>query len=183
MQFLQRRRAAGGAVQDRSTVRSQEVVVRYRLIVACFTAFMLMLLAPPASGQVGRRYPSERKIVPDEKTGVPMTVLTSGASSDAKIYQTHPQWTSDGNYIIFRSSGRAQGSQAYAVNEASGDIIQLTEGAGNNTGSLNIARKSMKLYFVRTTGDSDPTPSATTTTTSAATTRSRRDDGVDQIIE
>jgi oligogalacturonide lyase len=158
--------------------------VRNLLIVACISAFSALLLpALPASGQVGRRYPSERKIVPDEKTGVPMTVLTAGASSDAKIYQTHPQWTSDGKWIIFRSSGRAPGSQAYAVNEASGDIIQLTEGAGNNTGSLNIARKSMKLYFVRTTGDSDVTAGATTTTSSAATTRSRRDDGIDRFIE
>ncbi|HYO09798.1 MAG TPA: hypothetical protein VER17_12570 [Tepidisphaeraceae bacterium] len=105
--------------------------------------------AAPAQGQVGRRFPSEKKVVEDKKTGVPMTVLTSGQSSDAKIYQTHPQWTADGKWIIFRSSGRSEGSQAYAVNEATGDIVQLTEGPGNNTGSLNVARKSMKLYFMR----------------------------------
>ena len=40
-------------------------------------------------------------------------------------------------------------SQAFAVNEISGDIIQLTDDAGTGTGSLNIARKSMRLYFFR----------------------------------
>jgi len=34
-----------------------------------------------------------------------------------------------------------------AVNEATGDIVQVTEGGYN--GMLNIARRSMKLYFLR----------------------------------
>ena len=85
--------------------------------------------ALPATALVGHRYPSEKTIVNDAVTGVPMTVLTNGKQNDAKIYQTHPQWTSDGKWIIFRGSGRAPGSQAYAVNEESGDIVQLTEGA------------------------------------------------------
>lgn len=132
--------------------------------------------------------------MPDAKTGVPMTVLTGGASSDAKIYPTHPQWTADGKYIIFRSSGRAPGSQAYAVHEERGDIIQLTEGPGNNTGSLNIARKSMKLYFLRNAtaaaaGANAPAPEAPPATAApatqhaGATTRPARDDAVHQVIE
>lgn len=111
--------------------------------------FVLFSLTSHAMAQVGKRYPSEKRIEPDPVTGVPLTILTDGKSSDNKIYQTHPQWSADGMWIIFRTSGRAQGSQAYAVNESSGDIVQLTEGAGNNTGTLNLARKSMKLYFLR----------------------------------
>lgn len=38
-----------------------------------------------------------------------------------------------------------------AVNEKTGDIIQVTE--GGYTGMLNIARKSMKLYFMRHVGE------------------------------
>jgi len=85
----------------------------------------------------------------DATTGVTVTALTTGTFNDAKIYQTHPQWTADGQYVIFRCNRAAGGrSQAFAVREATGDIIQLTEGA-TNTGSLNVARKSNKLYFFR----------------------------------
>lgn len=107
------------------------------------------MMTSTLSAQVGTRYPSERKIIPDAVTGYPMIVLTNGKQSDSKIYQTHPQWTADGKYIIFRSAGRAPGSQAYAVNEKTGDIIQLTEGPGLISNSLNIAQKSMKLYYIR----------------------------------
>ena len=37
-----------------------------------------------------------------------------------------------------------------AVNEKTGDMVQVTE--GGYMGMLNIARKSMKLYFMRSTG-------------------------------
>jgi len=67
---------------------------------------------------------------------------------DSKIYQTHNQWTSDGQWLIFRSN-RVRG-EAMAVNEKTGEIVQVTE--GGYTGMLNIARKSMKLYFMRNVG-------------------------------
>jgi oligogalacturonide lyase len=113
-----------------------------------------MFLTLPAFAQMGQRFPSEKKVVPDPVTGVPLTFLTTGPSSDAKIYQTHPEWTADGKWIIFRSSTRVpdQGSQAFAVNEDSGVIVQLTEGPGSPTSALNVARKSMKLYYLRNTG-------------------------------
>jgi oligogalacturonide lyase len=86
----------------------------------------------------------------DRITGLTITALTVPPAGDSKIYQTHPQWTSDGRYIIFRSNRAAsKTSQAFAVNEITGDIIQLTDGPGTGTGSLNIARKSMRLYFWR----------------------------------
>ncbi|MCM3873184.1 MAG: oligogalacturonate lyase family protein [Pyrinomonadaceae bacterium] len=110
-----------------------------------------MLLAMPQSdSDVGRRFPSEKRTIVDAQTGVTFTALTTSPANDAKIYQTHPQWTSDGKYIIFRSN-RARGgvTQAFAVSEVTGEIIQLTDGPGAGTGSLNIARRSNKLYFLR----------------------------------
>jgi oligogalacturonide lyase len=74
-----------------------------------------------------------------------LTFLTSSSNGDSKIYQTHNQWTADGQWLIFRS-GRVRG-EAFAVNEKTGEIVQVTE--GGYTGMLNVARNSMKLYFMR----------------------------------
>src|SRR5260221_7027637 len=95
--------------------------------------------------QIGKRFPSERKVVKDPVTGTMLTFLTSTLSGDSKIYQTHNQWTSDGQWLIFRSN-RVRG-EAMAVNEKTGEIVQVTE--GGYTGMLNVARNSMKLFFMR----------------------------------
>jgi oligogalacturonide lyase len=64
---------------------------------------------------------------------------------DSKIYQTHPQWTCDGKWVVFRSN-RVRG-EGMAVNEESGTIVQITE--GGYTGSLNVSRKALKLFIMR----------------------------------
>ncbi|MDQ6610501.1 MAG: hypothetical protein M3Y85_11850, partial [Bacteroidota bacterium] len=46
--------------------------------------------------QIGKRFPSERKVVKDPITGTMLTFLTSTPAGDSKIYQTHTQWTADG---------------------------------------------------------------------------------------
>jgi oligogalacturonide lyase len=107
--------------------------------------FILILTSTSATGQIGTRFPSEKKIVKDPVTGILLTFLTSKPAGDSKIYQTHNQWTADGNWIIFRSN-RVKG-EAMAVNEKKGIIVQVSE--GGYTGMLNVARKSMKLYFMR----------------------------------
>ncbi|WP_342647084.1 hypothetical protein [Mucilaginibacter sp. CSA2-8R] len=107
--------------------------------------------AMSAQAQIGKRFPSERKIVKDPVTGTVLTFLTSTPAGDSKIYQTHPQWTADNQWLVFRSN-RAK-NEALAVNEKSGDIVQLTE--GGYTGMLNLARKSMKLYLMRNAGAAD----------------------------
>lgn len=109
--------------------------------------FILILTMPTAIGQIGTRFPSERKVVTDPVTGTQLTFLTSKPAGDSKIYQTHNQWTADGNWVIFRSN-RVRG-EAMAVNEKTGVIVQVSE--GGYTGMLNVARKSMKLYFMRNT--------------------------------
>ncbi len=107
-----------------------------------------LFTAGSLSAQVGHRLPSEKKIVTDPVTGIPLTFLTSTPAGDSKIYQTHPQWTSDGKWLVFRSQ-RAPG-QAFAVNEDTGVIVQLTE--NGYMGMLCLARQSMKLYFMRDAG-------------------------------
>lgn len=108
-------------------------------------ALLFSLFAVVANAQIGRRFPSERKVVKDPVTGTELTFLTSKPHGDAKIYQTHNQWTSDMNWLVFRSD-LARG-EAFAVNEKTGDIVQVTE--GGYFGMLSVARKSMKLYFMR----------------------------------
>jgi oligogalacturonide lyase len=96
---------------------------------------------------MGRTWPSEKKIVPEPVTGLPLTFLTStdGGYSQSKIYQTHRQWTSDGKWLIFRGV-RETGPQAMAVNAETGQIVQLTE--SGFMGMLCAANKTMKLYVM-----------------------------------
>jgi oligogalacturonide lyase len=114
----------------------------------CSVLITLLLAFQICQAQIGKRFPSEKKVIKDPVTGVTLTFLTSKPMGDSKIYQTHNQWTSDGQWLIFRSN-RVRG-EAIAVNEKTGDMVQVTE--GGYTGMLNIARKSMKLYFMRNTG-------------------------------
>ncbi len=107
------------------------------------------LLVSSAYGQIGRRWPSEKKVVPDPVTGIPLSFLTTSPGGDSKIYQTHQQWTADGKWLIFRGT-RGTGAQAFAVNEESGDIVQVTE--NGYMGMLCNAHKSMKLFIMRSPG-------------------------------
>jgi oligogalacturonide lyase len=108
------------------------------------SAIAFIFLYPSGLSQIGTRFPSERKVVMDTVTGTQLTFLTSKPAGDSKIYQTHPQWTSDGNWLIFRSN-RVR-NKAMAVNEKSGIIVQVSE--GGFTGMLCVARKLMKLYLM-----------------------------------
>ncbi len=114
----------------------------------------LVLLGSSLYGQIGRRFPSERKVLRDPVTGAKLIFLTSKPRGDFKIYQTHPQWTSDEAWIIFRSN-RVRG-EAMAVNEETGEMVQVTE--GGFAGRLNVAPKSMNLYFMRRVGEKTPGP-------------------------
>ncbi len=112
----------------------------------CLAAVMLFA-ASAAFAQMGRTWPSEKKIVPDPVTGLPLTFLTStdGGYSQSKIYQTHRQWTVDGKWLIFRGV-RETGPQAFAVNEETGQIVQVTE--NGFTGMLCAGNIAMKLYVM-----------------------------------
>ena len=113
-----------------------------RFFFCCAILTYSMLVA----AQMGTRFPSERKVINDPVTGTELVFLTSkSGTGDSKIYQTHNQWTADGKWVIFRSD-RVKG-EAMAVNEETGDIVQVTE--GGYTGMLCVARKSMNLYHMR----------------------------------
>ena len=104
----------------------------------------LLLATAQAPAQIGTRFPSEREVIQDPVTGHELIFLTGNGGGDSKIYPTHNQWTSDGQWLIFRSD-RVPG-EAMAVNEQTGDIVQVTE--GGYTGMLTVARQSMRLYYM-----------------------------------
>ncbi len=110
-------------------------------LIACFS----IVLSTSLFSQIGTHFPSEKKVITDPVTGTRLTFLTGQSAGDSKIYQTHRQWTADGEWVIFRSN-RVRG-EAMAVNEKTGVIVQVSE--GGFTGMLNVAQKSMKLYFMR----------------------------------
>lgn len=114
-------------------------------IVMAVLLISLFTTSSNSLAQIGKRFPSERKEVNDPVTGAKLIFLTTKPHGDSKIYPTHPQWTSDGQWLIFRSS--LANGEAMAVNEKTGDLVQVSE--GGYTGMLNIAQKSMKLYFMR----------------------------------
>jgi oligogalacturonide lyase len=119
-----------------------------KILFVAVTLCVATSMISSAFAQMGRRFPSEKKIVIDPVTGIPLTFLTSTPAGDSKIYQTHRQWTADGKWVIFRSN-RVRG-QAFAVNEDTGAIVQVTE--NGYMGMLCAARLSMKLYIMRNLG-------------------------------
>ena len=123
------------------------MIKRGKLLLMLFLAFFIM--DSETFAQIGTRFPSEKKVVKDPVTGVKLTFLTSTQSGDSKMYHTHNQWTSDGKWVIFKSD-RVKG-EAMAVNEKSGVIVQVTEGGYSSM--ICVARKSMKMYFLRKIAD------------------------------
>ncbi|BET69156.1 hypothetical protein ASA1KI_40740 [Opitutales bacterium ASA1] len=124
------------------------------LLVAVTTA---LVAANLAEAGIGQRFPSERKVVEDPVTGLPLVFLTSTPAGDSKIYPTHPHWTSDGQWVVFRS--RRVPGQAMAVHETNGDIVQITE--TGYQGALCVAQKSMRLFITRRSDHENPAPEVT----------------------
>jgi oligogalacturonide lyase len=126
---------------------------RYHVLAVVFVCICSASSTPAATSDVGRRFLSERQVFVDRTTGAVLTALTTAATNDQKIYHTHPQWTRDGAYVVFRSFSRSRDGQPqlFALNEITGEIIQLTDGPGVRAGadSVFVARKSNKLYYLR----------------------------------
>lgn len=102
------------------------------------------------SDVAGQRFPSEYTTIKDEVSGVEIIALTTSRHSNSKMYQTHPQWTPDGKYIIFRSNRNAKdgrGGNAYAVSMDNYEIVQVT--TGNEGSNLHLGWKKNLAYQFR----------------------------------
>lgn len=117
----------------------------FSIIAAALLCTVLSQLS--LASDVGKRFPPEKRTYLDKVMGLTITALTTSSANDQLPYQTHPHWTADGKYVIFRSDRAGDGgNQAFALSEETGEIVQLTEGA-TRTGSFSAARKSNRLYF------------------------------------
>ena len=118
-----------------------------RMFKTLFVSMVLLcsVFSNQASARIGTTFPSEKVIKIDPITGVKLAFLTTQPLGDSKIYPTHPQWTSDGKWLVFRSN-RVPG-EAMAVNEETGMLVQVSQ--GGYFGMLVNARHSMKLYLMR----------------------------------
>jgi len=102
------------------------------------------------SDVVGQRFPSEHLTIIDPVTGVEITALTTSRHNSSKIYQTHPQWTPDGKYIVFRSNRAAvdgRGGHAYAISMDNYEIVQVT--AGDDGSRLHLGWEKNVAYHFR----------------------------------
>ncbi|XOV94127.1 MAG: oligogalacturonate lyase family protein [Bacteroidota bacterium] len=122
-----------------------------------FTSLLLLAFSCTSSDEtsektsVGKQYASEKFDFEDEITGMKKTGLTNSEHPDIKIYQTHPQWTSDSEFILFTSTRDTTNNhtEVFAVRESDGLIIQLTEDAKNIPSHLVLSRQKNLLYFIR----------------------------------
>ncbi|MDO1513318.1 biopolymer transporter Tol [Maribacter confluentis] len=80
----------------------------------------------------GQRFLSENYTFKDKVTGVTVNALTTSRHGNSKMYQTHPQWTADGKYIVFTSNRTSKkdnyDSQYYAISTNDFTITQITTG-------------------------------------------------------
>lgn len=96
----------------------------------------------------GQRFPSEHLTIEDEETGIEIIALTTSRHRNSTLYQTHPQWTPDSKYIVFRSSrGGEGGGQMYAVSMENYEIVQIT--TGKRIGSFHLGWKKNRAYYFR----------------------------------
>jgi oligogalacturonide lyase len=99
----------------------------------------------------GQRFPSENFNYTDKVTGVKINALTTSRHSNSKMYQTHPQWTADGKYIIFTSNRTAtsenRDQQYYAISMDNFEIVQITTGKSGR--DLHLGWHKNVAYMIK----------------------------------
>ena len=113
-------------------------------LISSALVFLACASVQGADSAVGKRYPAERSVYTDEATGREVVRLTTSPSEDIKIYQTHPSWTADGEWIVFHSD-RAGSPQLFAVHEEAGDIVELTDEKDISVGQVCLSRQRPEL--------------------------------------
>jgi oligogalacturonide lyase len=111
----------------------------------CCLFILIFAFTCGSQAQVGRKIPAEWQDYRDNITGIQITALTTHPGKDNKIYQTHPNWSSDGKHIIFISD-RGGTNQYYAVSTINGEITQLTDDSSPSQACLSRNKNSM-LYI------------------------------------
>ncbi|REL24638.1 biopolymer transporter Tol [Rhodohalobacter sp. SW132] len=96
--------------------------------------------------EVGQRFASEHLTHEDKVTGFEVTSLTTARYSNSTFYQTHPSWTPDERYIVFRSNRLGSG-HAYAVSLEDFEIVQVTGGDDGN--NLHLGWETNVAYHFR----------------------------------
>ena len=96
-------------------------------------------------GYVARKLPPEIETYEDSVTGIEVTMLTTSTAKDDKIYQTHSNWTADGQHIVF-TSDRSGTNQYYTVSVKSGTIVQLTDDPGPN--NTCVSKTANRMYYI-----------------------------------
>ncbi|UCG60045.1 MAG: PD40 domain-containing protein, partial [Phycisphaerales bacterium] len=94
---------------------------------------------------VGSKFTSEKRTYVDSATGIEVTMLTTSSARDNKIYQTHPNWTSDGRHIVFVSD-RTGSNQYFALAVDTGSIVQLTDDSG--PGNACLSRTKNRMFYI-----------------------------------
>ncbi|WP_244901871.1 oligogalacturonate lyase family protein [Croceivirga radicis] len=96
----------------------------------------------------GQTFASESFTYKDKVTGKTIIALTTSKHHNSKMYQTHPQWTADGKYIIFTSNRTAtkedKTRQYYAISTKTHKITQIT--TGNSYHDFHLSWKSNQAY-------------------------------------
>ena len=111
----------------------------------CLTIILLIGFSKALLAQFGNCTASEMQTYTDHETGNTITILTDTLKNDRFLYQTDPMWTSDGKYLLFRSSSRGNGEK-----------IERTLPNGEKRSCANVCAKSPSAVWTTASGCRTP---------------------------
>ncbi len=83
-------------------------------------------------------------VLTDEHTGARVYVLTPGDAEDQVIYQTHPKWTPQMEYLVFLSNRTGEHMSPHTLEMATGRIKPVV---GGRPVQFSMAWNSAKLFY------------------------------------
>ncbi|HPA18545.1 MAG TPA: hypothetical protein PLU30_12415 [Verrucomicrobiae bacterium] len=119
---------------------------RRRFLTAAVLAGGNLLVRGTDPSAAGRRIPSERQLLRDEKTGADVWQITAATAMHHHFYFTNPSWPDDGRELYFISY-RTGHPNIFAAAETDGTITQLTARTDTNPFSPAATRDGRKIYF------------------------------------